>query len=74
MSKIIELINHRITVTREDMPQHLNVTLRELSKGTIIVRINRGTNSISNLDLSISRRSTLIIGNVSCNIATNRRR
>jgi hypothetical protein len=30
--------------------------------------------SISNLDLSISRRSALIIGNVSYNIATNRRR
>jgi hypothetical protein len=61
-------------VAREDTPQHLNVTLRELSNRTIIVRINRGTYSISNLDLSISRRSALIIGNVSCNIATNRRR
>jgi hypothetical protein len=40
MSKITELMNHRITAARKNTPQHLNVTLRELSNGTIIVRIN----------------------------------
>jgi hypothetical protein len=30
--------------------------------------------SISNLDFSINRRSALIIGNISYNIATNRRK